>query len=65
MRHQFGGAEPDNYPMQERIARERRRAPDVVVYLREIDAGTDNACWIVCAKDDPGAVTFTAALATT
>ena len=29
-----------------------------IVYLREIDAGTDNACWVVCAKGDPGAVEF-------
>lgn len=28
------------------------------VWLREIDAGTDNACWVVCAKGDPGAVEF-------
>jgi hypothetical protein len=28
------------------------------VYLREVDAGTDNACWVVCAKGDPGAVEF-------
>lgn len=27
MRHQFGGPEPDNYPMQERIARERFGSP--------------------------------------
>lgn len=31
---------------------------DLVVYLREVDAGTDCACWIVCAKGDPGAVAF-------
>lgn len=29
-----------------------------VVYLRQVDAGTDNACWVVCAKGDPGAVAF-------
>lgn len=29
-----------------------------VVYLREIDAGTDNACWVVCSRIDPGAVRF-------
>lgn len=29
-----------------------------IVYLREVDAGTDNACWVVCSKGDPGAVTF-------
>ncbi len=26
-----------------------------VAYLREVDAGTDNACWVVCAKGDRGA----------
>ena len=30
----------------------------VKVWLREIDPGTDNACWVVCAKGDPGAVEF-------
>lgn len=28
------------------------------VYLREVDAGTDNACWVICAKGDPGSVAF-------
>lgn len=28
------------------------------VWLREVDAGTGNACWVVCAKGDPGAVKF-------
>ena len=28
------------------------------IYLRCIDAKTDNECWVVCAKDDPGAVVF-------
>jgi hypothetical protein len=58
----FGGPEPDNYPMMERIARERRLCVGQivnVVYLREVDAGTDNACWVVCNKVDPGAVRFT------
>lgn len=31
---------------------------DTVVWLREIDAGTDAACWVVCNKVDPGAVAF-------
>lgn len=26
------------------------------VYLRQVDPGTPNACWVVCAKGDPGAV---------
>lgn len=30
----------------------------VTVYLAEADAGTPNACWVVCAKGDPGAVEF-------
>lgn len=32
--------------------------PRQLVWLREIDADTDSACWIICAKGDPGAVTF-------
>lgn len=31
---------------------------DLIIYLREIDAGTDNACWVVCARVDPDAVPF-------
>lgn len=38
---------------------ERSMQP-VVAYLREIDGGTDNACWVVCLKGDPGAVLFIA-----
>lgn len=30
----------------------------LVVWLREIDAGTDNACWVVCAKNDLGSRPF-------
>lgn len=26
-----------------------------VAWLYEVDAGTDNACWVVCARGDPGA----------
>jgi len=33
--------------------------PVLVVYLRLLDAGTDNACWRVCAKGDHGAIPFT------
>lgn len=29
--------------------------PDPVVWVREIDAGTDNACWAICAPGDQGA----------
>ncbi len=29
-----------------------------MVWLRKIDGGTDNACWVICAKDDPGAIEF-------
>lgn len=32
--------------------------PFPVVYLRCVDAGTDNECWVVCLKGDPGAVQF-------
>ena len=35
-----------------------KRGP-VIVYLREIDPDTDNACWVVCAECDSGAVAFT------
>lgn len=28
------------------------------VFLRCVDPGTDNECWVVCAKGDPGAVSF-------
>lgn len=38
---------------------ERSMQP-VVVYLREVDAGTDNAAWVICAKGDHGAVLFIA-----
>lgn len=31
---------------------------DDVVYLREVDAGTDNSCMVVCAKGDPGALPY-------
>jgi hypothetical protein len=27
-----------------------------LAWLREVDAGTDNACWVVCAKGDPGGI---------
>lgn len=33
-------------------------APAERVWLREVDAGADNACWIVCARHDAGAVAF-------
>ncbi len=29
------------------------------VYLRKQDEGTLNACWVLCAKDDPDAILFT------
>ena len=34
------------------------RNANPVIYLRCVDAGTNCECWIVCAKDDPGAVAF-------
>lgn len=30
----------------------------VCVWLREVDSGTDNACWVVCNRIDPGAIEF-------
>lgn len=39
--------------------------PRVRVYLRCVDPGTDNACWVVCSKGDPGAVAFEPVGATT
>ena len=29
-----------------------------IVYLRKVDAGTDNECWVLCALGDLGAVAF-------
>lgn len=34
----------------------------VEVWLREADAGTDNACWVPALKGDPGAYCFSATL---
>lgn len=31
---------------------------DECIWLREVDAGTDNACMVVCAEGDPGAVRY-------
>ncbi|UFS77251.1 hypothetical protein LPB73_07695 [Tardiphaga sp. 37S4] len=31
----------------------------IQVWLREVDGGTNNACWVVCLRGDPGAVCFT------
>lgn len=28
--------------------------PEEIAWMREVDAGTDNACFVVCAKGDPG-----------
>jgi hypothetical protein len=28
------------------------------VYLRCVDPGTDNECWVICAKGDSGATAF-------
>jgi hypothetical protein len=30
----------------------------ITVYLKSIDEGTDNECWVICAKNDPGAIAF-------
>lgn len=37
---------------------ERLMVP-IIVFLRDVAADTDDACWVVCAKGDPGAVLFT------
>lgn len=34
----------------------------VEVYLREVDSGTDNACWVPALKGDPGAHCFSATI---
>ncbi len=55
-----------NWPLKECACPvERKRRPQrlpvdakPVVFLREVDAGTDSACWVVCAKGDPGFVAF-------
>lgn len=37
----------------------QRASRDVeVVYLKKVDAGTPNECWVVCNKVDSGAVPF-------
>lgn len=33
----------------------KSKTAGVEVYLREVDANTDNACWVICSKGDPGA----------
>jgi hypothetical protein len=40
---------------------ERLKTPtEDVIYLRPIDEGTDNECWVVCNRVDPGAIPFVA-----
>jgi hypothetical protein len=48
----------DNETIHEDAKLCEAEAMDVLVYLREMDAGTDVACWVVCAKGDLGAVPF-------
>ena len=31
----------------------------ITVWLRLTDAGTENECWVVCAKGDKDAIAFT------
>lgn len=40
----------------EKMAREMSET----IYCRKVDPDTDNECWVICAKGDPGAVRFTA-----
>lgn len=61
----LGGLWPEAiYPWREKLQQTFLRNGDCVmdapatVYLREVDSGTDNACWVVCTKSDPGSVTF-------
>jgi len=42
--------------VEERDEMLRQEYPEPLAYLREVDAGTDNACWIVCARGDRGGV---------
>lgn len=35
-------------------AAKKARESTAVAWLREVDSGTDCACWVVCAKGDPG-----------
>ena len=40
---------------------EKQREPHTAyprIYLRCVDPGTDCECWVVCAKDDRGAIAF-------
>ena len=29
---------------------------EMEIYVKQVDGGTDNACWVICAKGDPGAL---------
>jgi len=40
----------------------KKRLGNPIAYLREVDGGTDNACWVVCAASDPGAIGVVPAL---
>ena len=47
---------PKNKKTCKRVCRRCGPLGKVLVYLREIDAGTDNACLVICAKSDFGAI---------
>ncbi|WP_456717181.1 MULTISPECIES: hypothetical protein [unclassified Bradyrhizobium] len=40
------------------------KSQDDVVWLRQADAGTDNECWVICNRADPGATPFSPSEAT-
>ncbi len=40
----------------------KKHLSNPIAYLREIDSGTDNSCWVVCAFGDPGAIGVVPAL---
>lgn len=46
-----------DWPKARPIARSPNN-PYPRIYLRCVDPGTDNECWVVCAKGDHGAVPF-------
>lgn len=44
-----------------KLKQKRQKAPlnsFPVIYLYCVDPGTDNECWVICAKGDPGALPF-------
>jgi len=53
------GPRPGGRGAQARWERKWQEFQMAEVYLKLVDPGTDNECWIICAKGDPGAVLFT------